>query len=369
MSPEGNRLEVTAAERRILVIANKSWEAEAVVHAFLSKTARPPLLKRVKVHYIAGAESAPPASPSPRLSAEYVVPLLAATRRTPDDADIDRCRFDIVPSVACGLVQLWCLEDWMPADANSSSTHAKWDTLKQIFSVSAASFGPFDVVIALGTANVPTAVSFNGCVTVGTRTFVHDPFGKLDPKKRFTRKRDGKTCEPMWEAPAGKLDVVLPSALRSDFFRNVSDGSRAAAEWRFLSPPAHPAQQPIVLAGTGFAAISSVNVTNYDDFVWVDPEARTIFHRNTKQHEIGSVETTHGVIRLAAEAATGNTPKFLYISGIVNSLGMFDMEVAPRLYAQNFVGAHNAGVALLWLLVELTAQVGLDPSPEPPPCA
>ena len=60
-----------------------------------------------------------------------------------------------------------------------------------------------------------------------------------------------------------------------------------------------------------------------------------------------SVETTHGVIRSLSEAP------FLYVSGITDTEGLFDFEVTPRVYAQNHVAAHNAAIALVWLLPEL----------------
>lgn len=50
--------------------------------------------------------------------------------------------------------------------------------------------------------------------------------------------------------------------------------------------------------------------------------------------------------------ACSNAP-FLYVSGIVDMEGLFDYQVTPRWYAQNFVGAHNAAVALAFLLPEL----------------
>lgn len=57
-----------------------------------------------------------------------------------------------------------------------------------------------------------------------------------------------------------------------------------------------------------------------------------------------SNETTHGLIRLQSDAP------FLFISGITDTLGSFNAEVAPRPYSQNFAAAHNAGVVAAWLL-------------------
>jgi hypothetical protein len=57
------------------------------------------------------------------------------------------------------------------------------------------------------------------------------------------------------------------------------------------------------------------------------------------------------VIRSASEAP------FLYVSGYVNGVGQFQQQTAANTYSQNFAGAHNAGVALAWLLDVLAARV------------
>lgn len=57
------------------------------------------------------------------------------------------------------------------------------------------------------------------------------------------------------------------------------------------------------------------------------------------------METTHSVIRLCVPS-----PRFLFVSGITNRLGYFNVEVSPRSYAQNFAASHNAGITVAWLL-------------------
>ena len=66
------------------------------------------------------------------------------------------------------------------------------------------------------------------------------------------------------------------------------------------------------------------------------------------QREIGSMETTHGLIRLTWK----DTP-FLFVSGLVNRTLLFNVETSPRFYAQNFAAAHNAGITIGYLLLEL----------------
>jgi hypothetical protein len=54
--------------------------------------------------------------------------------------------------------------------------------------------------------------------------------------------------------------------------------------------------------------------------------------------------------------SASNAP-FLYVSGYVNGVGQFQQQTAKNTYAQNFAGAHNAGVALAWLLDELAQRI------------
>ena len=123
---------------------------------------------------------------------------------------------------------------------------------------------------------------------------------------------------------------------------------RLPIEGRFLSPPISEARPPILLASGSYVAVSDVNVANVDDYVWADREAvrglATAMPRSTP----GSVETTHGVIH-----AVVKSDQFLFVSAIANQLGYFNMEAAPRNYAQDFSVAHNAAVALAWLLPSL----------------
>jgi hypothetical protein len=87
-----------------------------------------------------------------------------------------------------------------------------------------------------------------------------------------------------------------------------------------------------------------VNVTNYDDYAWADREAVEAMRRVDSRNPVGSVETTHGLIRLQSSAPS------LFISAITDREGRFNAEVGSRAYAQNFACAHNAGVTLAWLL-------------------
>lgn len=85
-----------------------------------------------------------------------------------------------------------------------------------------------------------------------------------------------------------------------------------------------------------------------DDYIWTDDLTRARFEREFRQREIGSMESTHGLIHAAWPDAG-----FLYVSGLTDRVPLFNQEVTPRVYAQNFACAHNAGVAVAFLLPAL----------------
>ena len=102
------------------------------------------------------------------------------------------------------------------------------------------------------------------------------------------------------------------------------------------------------MAGHSFISLGTVNVTNYEDYAWTDGDTLAAFRQKVgSRKQVGSMETTHGLIRLASESP------FLYVSGITDTVGRFDLEVTPRVYAQNFVAAHNAGLAVAWMLPQV----------------
>ena len=100
-------------------------------------------------------------------------------------------------------------------------------------------------------------------------------------------------------------------------------------------------------ADSSLVSVGVVNVWNSADYAWTDKEALAIFEETTGSNRTESIETTHGVIRLSLGA------HFLYVSGIANAVGKFSVEVKPNPYSQNFAAAHNAAIAVAWLIPEL----------------
>jgi hypothetical protein len=44
---------------------------------------------------------------------------------------------------------------------------------------------------------------------------------------------------------------------------------------------------------------------------------------------------------------------FIFVSGLTDRLGYFDQDLGPRTVAQNFLAAHNAGIAVVWTLAQI----------------
>ena len=286
--------------RRILIIVNKSWEAEPLAGVLTSDYGRP--------------------SPFPGVT----VPPTATVRMNDGSSKTIAARIAFVTAAA--LCEVWCIKDLMDPTRSAASSEEKARVLPF---VTAAGNAP-DLVVAFGTATMADANSYNGSVVVGSKAFVHNPYAK------------SPNPQSNWIPPiVDKVIEEQDTSVSKSIIAALGGDRRAFVESRLLAPPLNPAHPPILLPSSASVALSDVNVTNPDDYVWADPQTEKAFAQSAGNNTIGSVETTHGVIRLAVPS-----PKFLFFSGIANRLGYFNMETAPRNYAQNFVAAHNAGVAL-----------------------
>ena len=234
-------------------------------------------------------------------------------------------------------------------DASSSSSFEKFTfTLPQIKKLAFGGKAP-DLVLAFGTAGIPSPESMNGCVTIGTRIYVDDPW--LDAKPEERAEQVDRFGPLLGDEIKDARDTRIGSPqLRDTLFSvDMAYDIRHAAEARFLRAPVEPAALPRILAGHGFASLGTINVCDYDDYVWADEETLRLFETQVRQREIGSMETTHGLIRL-----TWPKTAFVFVSGLTDRVPMFNAEVAPRKYAQNFAAAHNAGVTAAFLVAEFT---------------
>jgi hypothetical protein len=299
-------------KKLIQVLANKDWEVDPLIAVLKSPASWPDAFKSAKF-----AEK----PPSFTLRDQRGEPRWTYTARVL----IDLMNADI---------EVWCIRDLMeapPAHRSSSQEKARvLDLLKKHHGKKPS------LVVAFGTAAFPDDVSRNGGVAIGSAAFVHNPYA------------NNPNCQSDWRHD--QLGQLLPDSIPGGIMQKLANELRQEIEERFLVPPLCPAKPAELMLAAGQVAVSSVNVTDDSEYGRVDPEAINALREKGFQQPIGSVETTHGLIRLMIPS-----DHFLYVSGIPNRLGKFETEVKPRLYAQNFVAAHNAGIALTRMLPTLAA--------------
>jgi hypothetical protein len=309
---EGLCMGAEAAPKKILVVANKSWEADPLVSVLLNPQLRP---EPGFDNWTPGAEG------------QFSTFGGARPAGTPP---CPRCT-----STFPGLhIEVWCLEDWM-AGANHSSSKVKVEqVLPAIFGNGLAP----DFVVAFGTASFPDATSYNGCVVAGTNAYLFNPY--RNPPAGVVHDATGD-----WDG-AAKVGTLLTSNAGRGVFALLSSSpnTRLSIDTRLIPAPNYATIPPVFVPAANYVALSDLNITNYDDYVWADPMALNDCLAKNPAYPVGSVETTHGLVRSMSDAP------FLFLSGITNRLGHLNQEQAPRAVAQNFVAAHNAGIALAWLL-------------------
>jgi hypothetical protein len=152
---------------------------------------------------------------------------------------------------------------------------------------------------------------------------------------------NGSNPDSKWSA--GPFDQLLASGLTEAAFKTFTTFNSGVSD-RLLSVPLNPSWRPRVLARQSFVSLGTLNVTNPAEYELADRATLAAFSGSGSTGRAMSVETTHGLIRAQSAAP------FLFVSGITNRVGWFGDEVAPRLYAQNMVAAHNAGVVIAWML-------------------
>lgn len=301
--------------RRIAIVVNKWWELDPCLTLLLSEYVRPKALNVWPTLVDHPRPRRNPNSPS--------IPGAASPRATFDFGAVG--------------VEIWCISDLLehlPALPKwQSSSQRKAERLPEVFAGT-----PPSLIVAIGTASAGENETLNGCVVVGTKCFMHNS------------KPNGTNPDSDWRA--GTFDQVLDSSLTESEFSDLSRidlGLERAVTRRLFSPPIATAREPTFLADYNAVAVGNINVTNVAEYEVTDLETLRAFKANSSGTSLGCLETTHGLIRSLGGSA------FLFISGVVNRIGHFRDEVEPRQYAQNTVGAHNAGVVLAWMLPRLVA--------------
>jgi len=136
-------------------------------------------------------------------------------------------------------------------------------------------------------------------------------------------------------------------------FTKLAGADQAEMTKRLMPVPLQMTTAPSVSFGFGDVALGTLNVTTTTDYGVADPHTKQAFEALDVPSKAVSIETTHGLIRVQSDSP------FVFVSGIANRIGGYGTEVLPREDAQNTAAAHNAGVAVAWMLGSLD-QSGLD---------
>jgi len=227
--------------------------------------------------------------------------------------------------------KVWCLQDLMDKSKSNSSSEEKYRVLPPVLKAE----NP-DMVVAAGTAGYVSESSYAGSVVAGARFFVHNG-------------HPGNTQTDMKHPDFEKLLALNINKMVLGIFNPVF---KQKTEFKFLKVPVNPAVRPALLASQFYTAVGSVNVTDYGEYSWVDREAIDGFRMVEKKLPVGSLETTHGVIRLSSDRPC------MFISAITDREGHFDMEVTP---GQNYIASFNAGIVLGQFINDLSERIK-DPS-------
>lgn len=285
--------------KRILLIANKVWEVQPLLNALLNARFQPDPGKPFFPEQLVSPWRDVYGNP-PRPRAEYTFKTCT--------------------------VEIWCIQDHMDPAREGSSSEEKNRIMPAFFSYRDSAPA---LVIAFGTASSAPGTTCNGSVVVGSNVFIHDGHPQSDPNP-----------DSEWRSTAfGKL---LKSTVPETLFQALGTAFTGHNN-KLLNVPVLPAA-PCLDCRLEYIAVSTVNVTNYKEYADKDAQTMKALKAAGIKEPVGSVETTHGVIRAQSDAP------FMFVSGIPNRFGEFGVDMKTQPEAQNYVAGFNAGVVVGYLL-------------------
>lgn len=297
---------------RIAIVINKWWECEPAIAAMLN------------------ANASPPHAPWPTILRS---PLPRPTTSSPPIV-LPRAVFAYGQKI---LAEVWCISDLLDdVPNNQSSSSLKAERLPQIFGHGE----PPGLVIAVGTASsTVSSPNRNGGVAIGGSVFLHDAHP------------NGANPSSTWSGPA---DQLIPSSMPPDLFEKLASFDAGSALLHFLPVRRSPSDSPLVTIGLRDVALGTINVTDYGEYKFKDRETLGAFRAVCCEEQAVSIETTHGLIRLAA-----NDAPFIFLSAITDRFTYFDADVSvgPCSDPQNTAAAYNAGVTLRWMLDHFSSKL------------
>jgi hypothetical protein len=307
--------------KRILIIINKRFEADAVISA------------------IGNADSSF-LTTNLYSNNKYLIQDLRFPWN-PDEQGIGKPRA-IVNGIIY-LFEIWCIQDFM-SPPESGDTDVLYysrssQKAKDFSKLLEYSSDEVSLVIAFGTAGVPTEVTKNGGIVMGSNVYIYDAAASDYPEeKRYKRTEFQKlVTSDIGQLLFDKLNIELSTLKSKLYFEKTT-----------LTPPINPAGQFQVAIDRSIVAISDVNISTYDQFKSADLAAINSYKDYLKINHTPvaySVETTHGIIRLEC----GST-QFVFISAVTDRDAYFDNEVTPRSSGQNFSASFNGGLFLSFII-------------------
>lgn len=312
---------------RIVVLANKWWECEAMLAAMLNSNAfPPPLVKKDNTKIVV----------SP-----WYDTLFSPRAQGTDDAykATSRATFSYRDDTGNQVfsVEVWCVSDLLEkTDPSGSSSSAK--SAHVAVKLFAAPLP--DLTIAVGTGG--TAREFpnrSGGVAIGGQVFLHNAHIPGTPN-----------ANPQSTWSNARQEALIAPSISESFFGQIAAFDSATALLHFLPLRRGGSSSPIITIGLTDVALGTLNVTDYNEYKLKDRETVRAFDRQAYTDEPVSLETTHGLIRLASDPAP-----FIFVTGITDNFLHFDDQVGGLATAdpQNFAAAYNAGISVRHMLASL----------------
>ena len=195
--------------------------------------------------------------------------------------------------------------------------------------------------------------SANGCVYVGGRYFMADcrainRNGEPSHLKVGTTGNENTQYYPLQDGVAELLVKLNDSKLVAEISTSLQ------------TVPSYPAKPLRYLSDPKMCCVGVVNVTNYDQYPIADGCAYGLFYKEAaKGNADGTpicIETTHGVVRMAAGDAYGkNTPPVIFVSPITDRFVRFDKDVTStkdkeKFDNQNYACSYNSGIAVAHMM-------------------
>jgi hypothetical protein len=320
------------SKKRVIIVVNKYWECDPVCWVLTNKYINERC--NIDLKNIQTEENITYPSYGP-------VKASSATNTKPR----------ILFQTESRIIEIWCISDLLSnsADDLQSSSEEKMKLLPIIYNYSSTGVKlEIELVVAVGTSSsgpsLPINQKFktdniNGSVIIGSNVFMHNGW---DDSSKSNYKCD---C---WSK-------ILKSS-STDFIEKLQQTNFSSIEELLLSPPINPS--PInqhIYVNKDYIALGDVNVTDYTKYNEKDKETGDDFTSKYMGSINGvSLETTHCLIYLAGKNYNNNNPlPFMFVSGVVDRFTMFADDVNPKVYAQNVTGAHNAGVAVAYIISKL----------------